>query len=133
MPEQEFLIAFFGRDISLTDVPSPQLVRLVLLVIITASGCGRGGEQPPIFTPHHPALKTLSNGMELMLIEDHEFPTAQLHFFIRGGTVYDPPGKEGLASIAMQEGPGRTVPVGFQGVRDIRLWRGESLGASADA
>ena len=86
----------------MTDVPSPQLVRLVLLVIITASGCGRGGEQPPIFTPHHPALKKLSNGMELMLIEDHEFPTAQLQFFIRGGTVYDPPGKEGLASIAMQ-------------------------------
>lgn len=40
--------------------------------------------------------------MEIFALEDHELPTVQLILYIRGGSVYDPPGKEGLASIAMQ-------------------------------
>ncbi len=72
----------------------------VVLALAAFIGCGR--RDYPFFKPHHPALKKLSSGMELMALEDHEFPTAQLFFYIRGGSIYDPPGKEGLAALAMQ-------------------------------
>lgn len=73
-----------------------------LLLILAVAACAGRGDQPPLLKPLRPSLQMLSNGMELMVLEDHEFPTAQFQFFIRGGTVYDPPGKEGLAAVAMQ-------------------------------
>ncbi len=74
-------------------------LRLLLLVVFFLA-CHRG--EPSLFQPLRPALKTIPEGMELMILEDHELPTAQLFLSIRGGSVYDPPGKEGLHAIAMQ-------------------------------
>jgi predicted Zn-dependent peptidase len=45
---------------------------------------------------------TLSNGMKLFLLEDHELPLVNLSARIRVGSTYDPEDKRGLASITGQ-------------------------------
>ncbi len=55
----------------------------------------------------------LSNGMVLHLLEDHSLPLVDASALFRGGSVFDPPGKEGLASIAcgmVRTGGTRTLP-----------------------
>jgi zinc protease len=42
---------------------------------------------------------TLSNGMQLFLLEDHELPLIHVSAMIRTGSVYEPADKIGLASI----------------------------------
>lgn len=42
---------------------------------------------------------TLSNGMQLLLLEDHELPLIQLTARIRTGSIYDPVDKIGLADM----------------------------------
>ena len=42
----------------------------------------------------------LSNGMVVHLMEDRTLPLVDASAFFRGGSVFDPPGKEGLASLA---------------------------------
>ncbi|MBI3541088.1 MAG: insulinase family protein [Deltaproteobacteria bacterium] len=56
----------------------------------------------PFFKPVKPVYEKLSNGFEIFFAEDHELPLVQLQIFIRGGSVYDPKGKEGLTEVAMQ-------------------------------
>jgi zinc protease len=41
----------------------------------------------------------LENGMIVHLLEDHELPTISMTAFIGTGSVYDPPGKSGLAGL----------------------------------
>jgi zinc protease len=41
----------------------------------------------------------LENGMELFLIQDPEFPTVDFRAMVKVGSIYDPAGKTGLASI----------------------------------
>ncbi|MCG8605723.1 insulinase family protein, partial [bacterium] len=45
---------------------------------------------------------TLSNGMKLFLLEDHELPLVNLSARIRVGSIYEPEDKLGLASITGQ-------------------------------
>src|ERR1700690_2016594 len=56
--------------------------------------------------PPLPALKvpdpveiTLSNGMKVMLLEDHELPLISGAALIRTGNLFDPPNKKGLAGL----------------------------------
>jgi len=42
---------------------------------------------------------TLANGMRLFLLEDHELPLISVSARIRTGSIYDPPGKIGLAAV----------------------------------
>jgi len=42
---------------------------------------------------------TLANGMQLFLLEDHELPLISVSARIRTGSIYEPPGKIGLATI----------------------------------
>jgi predicted Zn-dependent peptidase len=42
---------------------------------------------------------TLGNGARLVLAEKHELPLIAFHAFVRGGSISDPPGKEGLAAL----------------------------------
>jgi zinc protease len=42
---------------------------------------------------------TLSNGMRLFVLEDHELPLIRLSALIRGGSINEPPEKVGLASL----------------------------------
>jgi predicted Zn-dependent peptidase len=43
---------------------------------------------------------TLKNGMTVLLMEQHEVPIINFNFIVKAGSVADPAGKEGLASIA---------------------------------
>ncbi len=42
---------------------------------------------------------TLANGMRLFLLEDHELPLISVSARVRTGSIYEPPGKIGLAAI----------------------------------
>jgi zinc protease len=46
-----------------------------------------------------PAQFTLSNGMRLFLLEDHELPLIQGLALIRTGNLFDPPDKRGLSEV----------------------------------
>ena len=53
---------------------------------------------PPLKVPD-PAEITLSNGMKVLLLEDHELPLISGAALIRTGNLFDPPDKRGLAGI----------------------------------
>jgi zinc protease len=53
---------------------------------------------PPLKVPD-PAEITLSNGMKVLLLEDHELPLVSGAALIRTGNLFDPPNKKGLAGI----------------------------------
>ena len=46
-----------------------------------------------------PAEFTLSNGMRVLLLEDHELPLVRGMAMIRTGNVFDPPDKRGLSQV----------------------------------
>jgi predicted Zn-dependent peptidase len=78
------------------------------LLILLSLSCSRKPAVPAgegadaLFVPLKPSLTKLANGMEVMVLEDHEFPTLQMQVYLRGGAVYDPAGKEGLSAVSMQ-------------------------------
>src|SRR5258708_4529022 len=45
---------------------------------------------------------TLPNGIVLLLMEQHEVPIISFSVLISAGSVSDPPGKEGLASLTSE-------------------------------
>ena len=53
---------------------------------------------PPLKVPE-PTEITLSNGMKVLLLEDHELPLISGAALIRTGNLFDPPNKKGLAGI----------------------------------
>ena len=53
--------------------------------------------QPPAFPPFQEA--TLSNGLQLVLVERHTQPVLSLSLAMPAGSAYDPAGKEGLADM----------------------------------
>ncbi|HSA60581.1 MAG TPA: pitrilysin family protein [bacterium] len=75
---------------------------LTFILIVAALGCAGKPSSDGFFVPLKPSLTVLPNGIEVMVLEDPEFPTLQMQLSVRGGSVYDPPGREGLASLAMQ-------------------------------
>jgi zinc protease len=64
--------------------------------------------KPPAPTPLSPltfpafADTMLANGVNLVVIENHEQPTVALRLSFRGGASYDPAGKEGLAELVAE-------------------------------
>jgi zinc protease len=59
------------------------------------------------FTPPPVVRRKLSNGAEVLIAERHELPVLTLSLMVRGGSVTEPKGKEGLASLTgslMSEG-----------------------------
>jgi len=55
---------------------------------------------PPLsFTPPEATRTILPNGMVLYLLEDSELPLIKISTLIRTGSIYDPPGKSGLAKL----------------------------------
>ena len=59
-----------------------------------------GAITPARFPPFQEVV--LANGMRLVLIENHSQPVLSVTLTVPAGGVYDPPGKEGLASIVAQ-------------------------------
>ena len=53
---------------------------------------------PPLKVPD-PTEITLSNGMKVLLLEDHELPLISGAALIRTGNLFDPPDKRGLAGL----------------------------------
>jgi len=53
---------------------------------------------PPLKVPE-PAEVTLSNGMKVLLLEDHELPLVSGAALIRTGNLFDPSDKKGLAGL----------------------------------
>ena len=62
-------------------------------------------EAPPRPLPSRPVgfppyeLHTLSNGMQVVVVMHHEQPEVNMRLMVRAGTAYDPPGKNGLATL----------------------------------
>jgi zinc protease len=53
---------------------------------------------PPLQVPD-PTEITLSNGLKVLLLEDHELPLVSGAALIRTGNLFDPPNKKGLAGL----------------------------------
>ncbi len=75
-----------------------KLAVMLLLVAFAAFAAeqpktGSGVKLPPYKTV------TLKNGMTVMLMERHQVPLISMNYIVKSGTVADPTGKEGLASI----------------------------------
>ncbi|MCC6396161.1 MAG: insulinase family protein, partial [Bacteroidetes bacterium] len=64
---------------------------------------------PPSFSMAAIQHFSLSNGVPVVLLEKHQVPLVQINLLVRAGSVLDPPGKTGLASMMasmMMEGAG---------------------------
>jgi zinc protease len=56
----------------------------------------------PRFTPPPAARRTLSNGLDVLIVERHELPILTLELVVKGGETLVPEGKEGLASLTAE-------------------------------
>ena len=54
---------------------------------------------PLKFDPPQPFRITMSNGLTVYIIENHELPVVKITLLVKSGTMYDPPGKEGLSEL----------------------------------
>jgi zinc protease len=77
---------------------------IVALAVVTAIEA-RGS----LFEVQHSSVRlpdarriTLPNGLKAILVEKHEVPLVNIHVTIKAGSVLDPPGKAGLASLTAQ-------------------------------
>ena len=87
---------------------------LAALSVVLASVAGMSGaqvtnwpsENPPRPLPSRPIsfppyeLKTLPNGMQVIVVMHHEQPEVTMRILVRAGAAYDPPGKSGTAGLA---------------------------------
>ncbi len=58
-----------------------------------------GAASEPLFAPPIIQKATLSNGMELMLVEDHKLPLVQVNIVLESGWASDPADKPGAAAL----------------------------------
>ncbi len=65
------------------------------------------------FDFQEPVQITLSNGLRVFLIEREDIPMVFFRTQVRGGSIYDPPGKEGLAYLT-----GWVLTEGAEGIPD---------------
>ena len=87
---------------------------LVILLISTGLGLAEPVEQPkPVswadpdrlsyeeikFSPPMPERVVLENGLTVYYLEDRELPLVNISLIIGAGSVFEPPGKEGLAEM----------------------------------
>src|SRR5204862_7191696 len=81
-------------------------------------------ESPPRPLPSRPVsfppyeLHTLSNGMQVMVVMHHEQPEVSMRLLVRAGAAYDPPGKNGVASLTAQLLNQGTTSRGAQDIAD---------------
>jgi zinc protease len=82
---------------------------VILLFLLQAAGATAALSAPAdprtmAFPPLHFTIPrteriVLKNGMKVYLLEDHELPVVSISALVRTGSVYDPPGKSGLAGL----------------------------------
>ncbi|MBI4197198.1 MAG: insulinase family protein [Deltaproteobacteria bacterium] len=68
---------------------------LILLFLFSANLSA----ETPFFVPPKPERETLPSGMKLFVMTDATLPTAEIQIYVRGGSLGDPAGKEGLVSL----------------------------------
>src|SRR5215210_3543001 len=73
------------------------IITLAVLIAISNIAVARA-ENGGLKLPPYKKV-TLKNGMTFLLMEQHEVPIISFNFIVRTGSVADPAGKEGLASI----------------------------------
>jgi zinc protease len=89
---------------------APAVLILALLTGLSAVAGAQGinwpSENPPRPLPSRPIsfppyeLRTLPNGMQVIVVMHHEQPEVTMRLLVRAGAAYDPPGKSGTASLA---------------------------------
>jgi len=81
---------------------------ILFLALLAFAGCASTGRKahpsqlafPSLrFSPPEVERITLDCGAPLYLLEDHTIPLFSLYGIARAGSAYDPPGKDGLASL----------------------------------
>ncbi|MGQ9706143.1 MAG: M16 family metallopeptidase [bacterium] len=100
------------------------------LIEISIVPPGKGGVVSSAKEIEHrsPVLKTLSNGMKVLILERHNNPTVTLSVYALAGSVCDAPNKEGLSSLAVQ-----MMLTGAGGMSSSEIARGiENLGGTLD-
>jgi zinc protease len=70
-----------------------KIIILICLLFLSAAAQGGGITMPPA------TQETLPNGLELVIIENHELPLVYMKLFVMAGSIRDPEGREGLASF----------------------------------
>jgi len=100
-----------GRLPALTRGRTRALVPLaalcLALVTLPAGAQNRSwpSERPPRLLQPRPVnippyeLRTLSNGLRVVVVSHHEQPAVSIRMLVRAGAAYDPPGKPGVASL----------------------------------
>jgi predicted Zn-dependent peptidase len=91
-------------------LPIPFFAALVVALASTAAGqvSNWPSEVPPQPLPSRPVnfppyeLRTLSNGMQVIVVMRHEQPEVSMRLLVRAGAAYDPPGKSGVAMLVAQ-------------------------------
>ena len=53
--------------------------------------------RPVKFPPYE--VRTLPNGLQIIVVEHHEQPAVSIRLLVRAGAAYDPPQKAGVASL----------------------------------
>lgn len=76
------------------------IVIMLTLLVAAATAQARPAESQ-LSLPAHKRVQ-LENGMTLLLMEQHELPLVSFAFVVRAGSVADPKGKEGLASLTAE-------------------------------
>ncbi len=56
----------------------------------------------PTFDPPAIQTATLSNGLEILLVEDHKLPLVEMDLVLKSGWAADPPGKFGTAALTAE-------------------------------
>lgn len=77
------------------------LAAFLLLMAFSAQHAAVKAQEASVTLPAAVRSK-LPNGMQVILVEQHEVPVVSFHFIIQAGSVLDPEGKEGLASLTAQ-------------------------------
>jgi len=93
---------------------------VVLIIVLLALGASVSAQKPDRSTPPKPGAppalnlppvqkQTLSNGLAVWIVEQHEVPLVQANMIVRAGSAADPAGKYGVASMTanmLDEGAG---------------------------
>jgi zinc protease len=74
------------------------ILSLVVLLVVSEAAPARVADGA-LKLPPFKNLK-LKNGMTLLLMEQHEVPIISFNFIVKAGSVADPAGKDGVASVA---------------------------------
>jgi len=70
----------------------------LIVLLITSQHAPARAENGALKLPPYKKV-TLKNGLVVLLMEQHEVPIINFNFIVKAGSVADPAGKEGLASI----------------------------------